>query len=204
MKVKEEPQQQVKQELAMPSVVVKAEPPDDAKAVFVVDFPTMQCTMHRGGEHLTAPLEKGPMQLLVAKFGDIVHTTELCNLMLFAAPAPKTQKKPAAADVSKKPAAAVEMGEADAAEPADAPEDAVEPGRDVSHYLIMWYKNNKTIGIRAKWGAKPQVLSFGGSKCKRTEALMREHAKVIIQDLASGISVASCKQKGRDFAFEEP
>ena len=92
MKVKEEPQQHVKQELAMPSVVVKAEPPDDAKAVFVVDIPTMQCTMHRGGEHLTAPLEKGPMQLLVAKFGDIVHTTELCNLMLFAAPAPKLRR----------------------------------------------------------------------------------------------------------------
>ena len=58
------------------------------KPIFTVDIPTMMCTMISVSATVpdqSAPLVAGPANLLVAKFGETVHTTELCNLMLIAA-----------------------------------------------------------------------------------------------------------------------
>ena len=69
---------------------VKSELPPEGeskKPIFTVDIVSMQCTMHSTSENADeiVPLQAGPDNLLVAKFGETVHTTELCNLMLFAA-----------------------------------------------------------------------------------------------------------------------
>ena len=257
--MKVEPQQKeaeggvkVKSEQVKPSVKVKSEQvkpsvvKSESKPVFTVDIQTMHCTMHGTNSQeadQSVPLEKGPENLLVARFGGIVHTTELCNLMLFAAP-PK--KKPAAAPVMKKPAAELmaEIAAAaadDAAAPPAAPEAAApptapeaaappaapeaaapavapaepnaaedaeaeaaaapdaDPPRD--DYGVMWYKRDRSCGIRAKFGAQQQLFSFGGKSCTKTKEEMRAFGWVLVADLHAGASIADSKKKGMDFAF---
>jgi len=223
-KVKSEPSVRIKSEQPQQSVVVKREQSQQSvvmqsasKPVFTVDIPTMHCHMHCTSSQdadRSAPLEKGPDGLLVARFGETVHTTELCNLMLFAAPPAK--KRPAAACAIERPAPEV-------AESAAASEDAVAEGASASaapplaaappappaedappakdDYAIMWYKRDKTIAIRAKFGAKQQVLSFGGKACTKDHEEMRGFAKVVVADLHAGMSIADAKNKGKGFAF---
>ena len=195
----------VKVEKREPPKQVKSEPPKpDAKPICTYDIGSMQCTMHstsgQGGE--TVPLEQGPEGFLVAKFSDFVHTTELCNLMLFAAV--KAKVKPAA---KKRPAAApaVAIAPAEEASPPEpvAPAAAIAPlaedpgdGGDKDDYGIMWYKKDRSIGIRAKFGAKAQIFPFGGKQCTKTEDAMREIAKQLVADLHRGVSAADAKQKG--------
>ena len=171
----------------------------------------MTCTkwMTSGMGEQAVPLEKGPDGFLVAKFADAVHVTELCNLMMFAAPKQKApvMKKPGAAPVMKEtgaaiapavPAAAIAAAPGPPAAPGPVPPAGEEPPKN--DYGIMWYAKQKTIGIRAKFGRKNQVFSFGGMRCTKTEAEMKTIAKTIVADLHNGMSVVDAKQKGMRLA----
>jgi len=118
---------------------VKEEPKkvELCKPIFTCHIPTMMCTMMCPSEIIpeqSVSLEAGPENFLVAKFGETVHTTELCNFMLVAAlPKPVKKlagaaalKRPAGAAVLKKPAMAAApdaapVAGAEAAAPAAAP-----------------------------------------------------------------------------------
>jgi len=67
----------------------------------------------------------------------------------------------------------------------------------------MWYKRDGTCAIRAKFGTKGQLLSFGGKKCTKTEKEMRDFAAILVADLHAGVSVADCRKKGKNFAAPE-
>ena len=204
-------QKKIKKEVTVKQEVKSKLPdPDVSKPVFTTDILTMSCTMHSTmvAESETVPLVAGPEGLLIAKFGDVVHTTELCNLMMFAAPPKKVLKKPAAA--LKKPAAAP-IAEADvpivppvppmpAALPVAVGAEAAPVKND---YGSEWYKRSKSIGIKIKFGAKNQVFSCGGARCTKTEEQMREFGKQIVADLHTGMSAADAKAKGMKFAFPD-
>ena len=70
-------------------------------------------------------------------------------------------------------------------------------------YGIMWYKSSTSIGIRAKFGAKGQVLSFGGTRCTKSKHTMKTFAKEIVADLQAGMSPEDAKKKGMKFAFPD-
>ena len=151
-------------------VAVKSEPeaavgPSTSNSVFTTDIATMTCSMHDGGaETARQPLHAGPDGLMIAKFGELVHTTELSNLMLqFASgcssSSPAVKKRPAA----KRPAAAAKT----AAKPAEAvAKTGPAKGSAVKQqYSYMWYSLHRCVGIRQKLPPKRQVFSFGGRKC---------------------------------------
>ena len=209
----------VESDQVMPSAQIKSElpqpPVSDSKPVFTVDISTMHCKLHGTSSHdadRSVPLEPGPHGLLIAKFGEMVHTTELSNLMLAVPPPPK--KRPAAAPVAKKPAAHMEAADLAAAPPAAHPAAAEAPAAPLGaeapaaheavakdDYSVMWYKNGRWIGIREKFGMKSQVVSYGGKKSLRTEKELRDYAKVLVADLNAGEGVAATRRKGRAFAF---
>ena len=184
---------------------VPHQPVDESKPVFTVDISTMHCQLHSTSSHdadRSEPLEPGPEGLLIARFGEIVYTTELSNLMLSVPPTKKRKTAP----VSKKPAADIkaesdaEEAQAAAAPPAAHPAAPLAAAKD--DYAILWYKNSKCCGIKAKFGMKTQVLSFGGKKSLKTEQEMRDFAQtVLVPDLHAGATIAETKQKGMDFAF---
>ena len=219
-----EPEHQV-----VKSELLKKDEP--AKPIFTVDINKRQCTMHSTSENAeeTAPLEAGPNGLLVAKFGESVHESELSNLMLLApaarkkrkvlkrpaaappeaeAPSEAVLKRPAAAPpkaVLKRPAAAPSdaeaPSEAETPSEAEAPSEAdVPPVEAKDDYGIMWYGKAKAIAIRAKFGAKATVFQFGGVACTKTEVEMRDIGKVIVADLHAGMSPAKAKKKGQRLA----
>jgi len=206
------PKEKVKEEMA------------ECKPIFTVDIVSMQCAMHSPASDAVqqAPLVTGPDGLLVAKFGDTVHTTELCNLMLTAPPKKGKKrvkkmpaadmKKPAACDeIAKKPAAALKKPAADeeaSMEEEDPEEEEKEEEEEAAaeidlpdkEYGIMHYKINNTIGIRAKFGAQNQLFSFGGTKSTKTKEEMKAIAKQIVADLKTGVSVAAAKKRGNELA----
>jgi len=165
------------------------------KPIFTVDITKMQCTMHKSEEEVSVALAAGPNNLLVGKFPDgTVHETELINLML-TAPVPRKEKEVKKKPAMKRPSGAVAVAEAEPV--AEVAVVATEPpaAGAKDDYGIMYYKNN-SIGLRAKFGAKSQVLSFGGMRCTRTEAQMRQIAQKIIADLHAGMNYAAAKRKG--------
>ena len=184
---------------------VPHQPVDESKPVFTVDISTMHCQLHSTSSHdadRSEPLEPGPEGLLIARFGEIVYTTELSNLMLAVPPTKKRKTAP----VSKKPAADIkaesdaEEAQAAAAPPAAHPAAPLAAAKD--DYTISWQKRTKCCGIRFKFGMKTQVLSFGGKKSLKTEQEMRDFAQtVLVPDLHAGATIAETKQKGMDFAF---
>ena len=178
----------------------KAEPKAEPKAaepraeeggrVFTVDLPTLTCTMYQDrAAPETASLFAGPNNLLQAKFGTVVHTTELSNLMLMAGPPAKKKKN----EVVKKPAAGA----------AKRPAAAVEDEEENKDYSILYYKNNNSAGVRQKFGAKKQVFSFGGLACKKTKEQLSDIAKIVRKDLVGGASADHCKKKAQELADEE-
>ena len=208
----------------------QAEPSAKSKPIFTVDIPTMQCHLHGNDADRSVKLEPGPQGLLVARFAEIVHTTELSNLMLSVPPAaaqPKLKKKPAAppapaAVAPEAPSAAVAAAAAPAPaaplaavapaepSPAEAPaaplpaEAVVAPAAAAKNdYSVMWYKRDMTCAIRARFGMKGQLLSFGGKRSPKTEQEMRDFAAILVADLHAGVSVADCIQKGKTFAAPE-
>ena len=212
--VKEEKKAAVKEEMEVDDVAGKA-----YIGIPTIDISTMTCTMHGADGDQVAPLEPGPQKLLIAKFGDYVHTTELSNLMLHAKPTPKAKKvrkKPGAApaldaeatvpaEAAPAPAAAAApppaleaAGPAPAPEPAAAAEAAPAPEDATGAYTTMWYDNKaqKTIAIRKLFGDGKQVLQFGGKKNEKTKEEMEGFAKLIIKDLKDGMAVDAAKQKG--------
>jgi len=199
-------------------VVVKKESTEKkkvAKPIFTVDIPTMICTMHcPGSEKSEAKLEAGPDGFLVAKFSNgLVHETELCNLMLLAALPKKIKKKPAAAEAPPPPSPSPEEpAEVDAhapppeegggmgghEQPAD---DSSKPDKDYG-LMYYWKKGENTLAIRAKFGSKGTVLSFGGSWQTKSKEEMMAIGKILVKDLKEGKSAAECKVKGNQLCRE--
>ena len=69
------------------------------------------------------------------------------------------------------------------------------PEADKKDYGIMHYstKGKNTIGIRARYGKKNQVLSFGSTRCTKSAAEMRSIARECIASLQEGISAHEAK-----------
>ena len=103
-----------------------------------------------------------------------------------------SRKASGKAHIQKKPAAAPAV----LAVPAEAAAEEV-PGEvaEKKDYGVMHYstKGKNTIGIRAKFGKKNQVLSFGSTKCTKSAAEMRSIAATVIAALHEGINVNEAK-----------
>ena len=99
-------------------------------------------------------------------------------------------KKKPKAPIKKKPAAAPAV----LAVPAEAAAAAV-PEADKKDYGVMHYstKGKNTIGIRARFGKKNQVLSFGSTRCTKSAAEMRSIARECVASLQEGISANEAK-----------
>ena len=67
-------------------------------------------------------------------------------------------------------------------------------------YSAMYYKNGNSIGIRQKFYAKLQVLSFGGKHCGKSESQLRQIAHEVIHKLEAGIL---SEKDARTFAKEQ-
>ena len=65
----------------------------------------------------------------------------------------------------------------------------------------MWYKKGLSCAIRAKFGIKATVLSFGGMRTLKTKKQMKDYGEILVADLHAGESVANTKRKGQAFAF---
>ena len=189
--------QEIKHEPDAPVAVKKEK---ETKTICTVDLKKMTCKRLKDGKEVA--LTAGPNNVMVADFGNEMHTTELSNLMLLTA---KPKKSDAKTDVSKKPAGAEPPMMVAPVEPAADPPDPAAPvpaeERD-DYYPPMWYKNSHQIGIKAKFGAKQQVLSFGGMACTKTKKQMQDIGKEIIKDLNGGMSYKDAKAKGNRLAFE--
>jgi hypothetical protein len=215
----------VKSEQVMPSVKIKSELPQqpvgESKPVFTVDISTMHCHLHGTSSQdadRSVPLEPGPLGLLIAKFGEMVHQTELSNLMLEVPPPKKEKKKkkpaaaaaappPAAAEAPATPPPAAQAAATEAPAAAEAPAApfaaaaAAPPAAAKDDYSVMWYKKGKSCAIRAKFGTKATVLSFGGMHILKTKEQMKDYAQILVADLHAGESVADTRRKGQAFAF---
>ena len=146
--------------------------------VYTTDLVKLECTKHHELGNDTASLEAGPEGFLIARFGELVHTTELANLLL--APAANAKAKVAAAKakaaskaVKPRPAActsAVAMKRPAAstsvvADGAAASSSAEAAG--ANNYAILWYKNGHRFGIREKFGGLHQIFGVGGDNAGR-------------------------------------
>jgi hypothetical protein len=181
------------------AAAVKIEPPStelpaSKKGVFTTNLKDFTCTKHGSGKLETVALEAGCNNLLVAKFSTCCHETELSNLLLASKkaekPAPELKKKPAGAEPAPAPPPAAE-GVAEAAPPAAA------------RYAILYYKNDNTIGIRAKFGAKNQLFSFGGKRSGKSQEQLREIAKEVLDLLETGASSEAARTRARQLAGQE-
>ena len=221
--IKSEPMQQVSLK-GEPQVKSDKQESKDEPGVFTYDLESMQCTMHSTGQEQVAPLQSGPNGLAVARFQVssevLVHHTEFSNLMLLA-PAEKKAKAKTAAKATAKPKvkakktkSKVELepepkpkvkaklkAKPNADDAPNAPA-AVHDAIVRNDYGIMLYNKGgkNTIGIREKFGQKKQVLSFGGTRCTKSEAEMRAIAKILVDDLNKGESMQTCKDKGNMLA----
>ena len=52
----------------------------------------------------------------------------------------------------------------------------------------MYYKNQKSIGIKRAFGSKAQVFSFGGKRLKLSEAVLRKWGVKALAKLREGMS----------------
>ena len=123
------------------------------------------------------------------------------------AEATECKKRPAAVAAKKKPAGFEEADNAmesesatsggeEASEPPPARPAAALPAQEVSTwYGIMYYKSHNAIGIRAKFGKKNQVLSFGSGSNKDKDAL-KAIGKKVVDLLDGGMGVAAAKKEG--------
>ena len=211
--IKSEPMQQVSLK-GEPQVKSDKQESKDEPGVFTYDLESMQCTMHSTGQEQVAPLQSGPNGLAVARFQVssevLVHHTEFSNLMLLA-PAEKKAKAKTAAKATAKPKVKAKKTnpKVKAKVKAKPNTDDVPNAPAAEHdaivrndYSIMLYNKGgkNTIGIREKFGQKKQVLSFGSTKCTKSEAEMRAIAKVVVDDLNKGESLQTCKDKGNMLA----
>ena len=116
-----------------------------------------------------------------------------------ATPPPAAQAAAAEA-ATPPPAAQAAAAEAPAA-PFAAEAPAAPPAAAKDDYSVMWYKKGSQCAIRAKFGIKATVLSFGGMRTLKTKKQMKDYAKILVADLHAGESVANTKRKGQAFAF---
>ena len=186
VKVKQEPK------VAVPAVV-KSEP----GIVYTSDLTSLTAESFQGGRvQETVPLCRGPNGFLVAKFSTGDWSSDLPNLVLGTAPAaakPKAKKGKAAAAASAKPTAedASQVAAAASAEPP--PEDASQKS-----YGLMFYKNSHSIGVRAKFGKKNQVFSFGGTSAKaKSKEQMLAIGDKVLDMLKNGLSYEEAKIEGQ-------
>ena len=67
-----------------------------------------------------------------------------------------------------------------------------EDGRSLL-YSVMWYKNQKCIGIRSKTGQKNQVTSFGGKSVQKSKDEMKDIGHQAIKLIEEGSSFGEAK-----------
>ena len=60
---------------------------------------------------------------------------------------------------------------------------------------MMWYKNQKCIGIRSKTGQKHQVTSFGGKSVEKDKVEMKSIGYHVCQMLETGSSIVDAKKE---------
>ena len=144
------------------------------------------------------PLIKGAEGFLVATFADgTSKTTELPNVCLdtYIENAGTAQAK--AKPQGKAKAKAKAKGKAKAKAKGKAKGKGKGKGKREDGtsllYSVMWYKNHKCIGIRAKTGQKNQVTSFGGKSVQKGKDEMKEIGHKAIQMIEGGSSVAEAK-----------
>ena len=58
-----------------------------------------------------------------------------------------------------------------------------------------------SCAIRAKFGIKATVLSFGGMRTLKTKKQMKDYGWILVADLHAGESIADNKRKGQAFAL---
>ena len=64
-------------------------------------------------------------------------------------------------------------------------------------YSVMWYKNSKCIGIRAKTGQKNQVTSFGGNAVEKSPVEIKNIGYHVCTMLEQGSSLDDAKKRVR-------
>ena len=154
------------------------------------------------------PLVKGAEGFLVATFADgTSKTTELPNVCLDSLTANKVQGTGKAKGKAKAKAKA--KGKAKAkAKPSPRPRPCAaglmaktkEKASKIGHsrlYGVMWYKNQKCIGIRAKTGLKNQVTSFGGKAVEKSPVEMKNIGYHVCTMLEQGSSLEEAKKEGQ-------
>ena len=152
------------------------------------------------------PLVKGAEGFLVATFADgTSKTTELPNVCLDNLTANKVQGTGKAKGKAKAKAKA--KGKAKAkAKPSPRPRPCAEglmaktkeKASKIGHsrlYGVMWYKNQKCIGIRAKTGKMNQVLSFGSKALEKSKVEMKCIGYQVCQMLETGTSLVEAKKE---------
>ena len=146
------------------------------------------------------PLMKGAEGFLVATSADgISKTTELPNMCLdtYMQQAGTAQAK--AKPQGKAKAKAKAKGKAKAKAKGKAKGKTKGKGKGKGEdgtsllYSVMWYKNNRCIGIRAKTGRKNQVTSFGGKSVQKGKEEMKGIGHMAIQMIEDGSSFGEAK-----------
>ena len=86
-----------------------------------------------------------------------------------------------------------EEGLPEAAEDEEASSTKKKGGKEKSHmYTSMYYKKNNSTGVREKFGAKKQIMRFGGNMCGKTKVRLRKIADTIQEMLDDGAGKAIC------------
>jgi len=67
------------------------------------------------------------------------------------------------------------------------------PAAATGEYSMMYYKRDHCIGVRERFGAKRQVLSFGGASTKLPHAELVEVGEEVCRRLQEGVPIATAK-----------
>ena len=141
-----------------------------------------------------------PEGLLVATFADgTSKTTELPNVCLDSLCQPKSitgeKGKTAKGNGKAKEKAKEKKGKGKAKGKKAAKGKEKSTGHSLL-YGVMWYKNQKCIGIRAKTGKKNQVTSFGGKSIETSKVEMKNIGYHVCNMLEIGNNTTEAKKEG--------
>ena len=163
--------------------------------VFTTDIATLRCMMHSTPSE-TVPLVEGPDGFAIAKFSNLVHVTELANILLSPmqdlvkarakAKAATKKAKAKASSLKARPAAAVPapaaVAPADAAAaPAAAP---AEPLRFSKEIVTVERSRSQVLartGLRGPGQSK--LFKYGRTKPYRTEAAAKQAGQAWLAQL---------------------
>lgn len=174
---------------------VKKESPALARPVYRADLnaspPTLRATLPNGVTEVV-PLECGPRGFCKAVFQcmDAEIECEVPNLVLatkLALLEMKDEKKAEKKEAPKKKKVADKKVKKEESNP------AANEGHARS-YSLMWYKRDKTLAVRQKYGQKRQVLSFGGKSCDKDKTFLTEIGDSVVRKILSGTSYTDAKK----------